>query len=226
MVTISTSVDGITADFPHPFLKQIHGEPTRKALVKMHKSLCENAAAVTSNQGGGNYGQIALLMTDKDYLEETKQTFTAPKNPGDDPPTALKPEDQPAVNDRYKQSQRIYKYYGNTDKALKKQIEATVEGDFLSTLRHELTGFNQVTALQMVTHLYTTYGYIDEVDIEDNLVAMMKLYDPEKPLATLTSQVEDGRAFGHIGLQSISENMMVTKGIYILQKKFFVVDLT
>eukprot|EP00978_Attheya_sp_CCMP212_P008919 scaffold21039_cov30-Attheya_sp.AAC.2 len=216
MVTTSTSVNRITADLPHPILIHIHGEPTRKALVKMHKRLCENAAAVTSNLGSGNHGHLALLMTDKEYLDETKQTFIAPKNPGDDPPTALKPEDQPIVNDWYKRNQSVYEKYRNTDKALKKQTEATVEEDFLSTLRHKLTGFNQVTALQMVMHLYSTYGDIDKVDIEDNLVTMMKPYDPETPLATLTSQLEDGRAFAHIGLQPISENMMVTKGITLL----------
>eukprot|EP00978_Attheya_sp_CCMP212_P021057 scaffold61089_cov59-Attheya_sp.AAC.4 len=123
----------------------------------MHKKLCENAAAVTSNLGGGNHGHLALILTDKDYLNETKNTFIAPKNPGDDLPTALKPEDQLIVNDRYKRNQRIFEKYGNTNKALKKQIKATVEEAFLSTLHHELTGFNQVTALQMVTHLYSTY---------------------------------------------------------------------
>eukprot|EP00978_Attheya_sp_CCMP212_P030651 scaffold113517_cov39-Attheya_sp.AAC.1 len=68
----------------------------------------------------------------------------------------------------------------------------------------------------MITHLYATYCDIDEVDIEDNKVAMMKAYDPEKPLATLTSQLEEGRDVAHIGLQPISENVMVTKGITLL----------
>eukprot|EP00978_Attheya_sp_CCMP212_P045444 scaffold346901_cov29-Attheya_sp.AAC.1 len=108
-------------------------------------------------------------MTDTAYFEETQLAFIAPTNPGDDPPTALNPLEQPFVNDRYKRNQRIYEKYGNTDKALKKQIKATVEAAFISTLRHhELTGFNQVTALQMITHLYATYGDINEVDIEDN----------------------------------------------------------
>eukprot|EP00978_Attheya_sp_CCMP212_P024376 scaffold76455_cov36-Attheya_sp.AAC.1 len=168
VTTNSTSVDGITTDFPHPILTQIHGEPMRKALVKMHKSLCENAAAITSNLGGGNHGHLALLMTDTVYFEETQLAFIAPTNPGDDPPTALNPEEQPFVNNRYKRNQRIYEIYGNTNMALKKQIEATVEGAFISTLRHELTRFNQVTALQMITHLYATYGDIEEVNIEDN----------------------------------------------------------
>eukprot|EP00978_Attheya_sp_CCMP212_P041797 scaffold244333_cov33-Attheya_sp.AAC.1 len=146
MVTNLTSVNGITTDFPHPVLTKIHGEPTRKALVKMHKSLCENEAAVTSNLGGGNHGHLALLMTDTAYFEETHLAFIAPTNPGDDPPSALNPEEQPFVNDRYKRNQRIYEKYGNTDKALKKQTEATVEAAFISTIRHELTGLNQVTA--------------------------------------------------------------------------------
>eukprot|EP00978_Attheya_sp_CCMP212_P005969 scaffold13447_cov59-Attheya_sp.AAC.2 len=129
----------------------------------MHKSLCENAAAVTSNLGDGNHGHLALLMTDEDYLEETKQTFNhAPKKPGDDPPTALKSKDQPFVNDHYKQNQRVYEKYRNINKALKKQIEATMKEAFISTLRHELTRFNQVTVLQMVTHLYTTNGDIEK----------------------------------------------------------------
>eukprot|EP00978_Attheya_sp_CCMP212_P015007 scaffold38563_cov24-Attheya_sp.AAC.1 len=90
--------------------------------------------------------------------------------------------------------------------ALKKQIKVTVEAAFISTLHHELTGFNQVTTLQMITHLYATYGDIDEIDIKDNKITMMKAYDPEKTLATLTSQLEEGRDFAHIGLQPISEN--------------------
>eukprot|EP00978_Attheya_sp_CCMP212_P021058 scaffold61089_cov59-Attheya_sp.AAC.5 len=45
---------------------------------------------------------------------------------------------------------------------------------------------------------------------------MMKPYDSEQPLATLTSQLEKGRSFAHIGLQTISKNMMVTKGITLL----------
>jgi hypothetical protein len=117
---------------------------------------------------------------DKDYLEETKDSFVAPKNQGNDPPTASKPEDQLTVNDRYKQNQRIFDKYENTDKALRNQIEGTVEEDFLITL--------------VVTHLYTTYGDIEDIDLEDNLVAiMMKPYDPELPLAKLTSQLVKGR---------------------------------
>jgi hypothetical protein len=38
MVTSSTSVDGLTADFPHPILKKIHGNPTMKEIVEMHKN--------------------------------------------------------------------------------------------------------------------------------------------------------------------------------------------
>jgi hypothetical protein len=68
-----------------------------------------------------------------------------------------------------------------------------VEEDFLSTLRHELTGFNQS---QMGTHLYTTYGDIDKVNIEENLVTMMKPYDPKKTLATSTSHWKTEKPLG------------------------------
>eukprot|EP00978_Attheya_sp_CCMP212_P005239 scaffold11617_cov53-Attheya_sp.AAC.6 len=161
--------------------------------------------------GGGNHGHLALLITDTAYFKETQIAFIAPTNPGDDPPTALNLEEQPFVNNHYKRNQCVYEKYGNTNKVLKKQIEATVEAAFISTLHHELTGFNQVTALQLIAHIYATYGDIDKVDIEDNKVTMMKAYNPEKTLATLISQLEEGRDFAHIGLQPISENVMVTK---------------
>jgi hypothetical protein len=217
MVTASTSVDGITADFPKT-IDKIHGEPTRRALIDMHKLLCTNAASVTTNLGGGNHGHLTLLITAEEYLEEAKQVFVVPLNPGDDPPTTSNPAEQSGANDKFKRQQRAFEKYHNADKALKKQIENTVEADFLSALNNELTGFGRVTALQMVTYLYKTYGKIDDEDIEKNNVDMMKPYDPELPLAKLTKQLEDGRSFAHIGQQIITEKMMISKGITLLRQ--------
>jgi hypothetical protein len=218
MVTASTSVDGITADFPKPVLGQIHGEPTREALIDMHKLLCTNAASVTTNLGGGNHGHLALLMTAKEYLEETEKVFVVPTNPGDDPPTTIKPEDQASANDKFKRQQRAFEKYHNADKALKKQIEHAVETGFLSAMNHELTGFSRVTSLALLTYLYKTYEKIDDEDIEKNNEKMMAPYDPELPLAKLTIQLEKGRAFAHIGRQLITENMMISKGITLLTR--------
>jgi hypothetical protein len=158
MVT-TTGVDGIIAAFPKSTIPPIHGEPDRITLIAMHKLLCANAASITTNLGGGNHGHLSLLMTAAEYLEETQKIFTPPTNPGEDPTTTKDPNDQASENDRFKRHVRVFEKYQNTDKALKQQIEETIESDYLSSLHNELTGYSRVTSLQMLQHLYKTYTF-------------------------------------------------------------------
>ena len=216
MVT-TTGVDGIIAAFPKSTIPPIHGEPDRITLIAMHKLLCANAASITTNLGGGNHGHLSLLMTAAEYLEETQKIFTPPTNPGEDPTTTKDPNDQASENDRFKRHVRVFEKYQNTDKALKQQIEETIESDYLSSLHNELTGYSRVTSLQMLQHLYKTYGRIDDTDIEKNNEKMMTAYDPELPIAKLTIQLENGRKFAHLGKQTITESMMISKGITLLR---------
>ena len=66
---------------------------------------------------------------------------------------------------------------------MKKQIVTTAEPVFLSPLVDQLTGFGQVTELTTLQHLFSGYGAIDEVDLEENAVKMMGTYDPAETLA-------------------------------------------
>ena len=68
----------------------------------------------------------------------------------------------------------------------------------------QLTGFIQATALQMLQNLFSPYGEIDEMNLEENAVKMMGLYKPVEPFSCLIDQLEKGRKFaravGHIFL--------------------------
>ena len=41
----------------------------------------------------------------------------------------------------------------------------------------------------MLQHLFTSYGGIDKIDLEENAVNMMEPYDPVEPLAQLIRQL-------------------------------------
>ena len=82
--------------------------------------------------------------------------------------------------------------YTAVDGALKKQIVPAVEPVFLSPLVDQLTGFGQVTSLTMLQHIFSRYGVIDEINLEENAVKMMEPYDPVEPLARLIEQLEKG----------------------------------
>ena len=53
----------------------------------------------------------------------------------------------------------------------------------LYPLVDQLTGFGQVSALTMLQNLFTSYGVINKIDLEENSVKIMGPYEPAKPLA-------------------------------------------
>ena len=60
-----------------------------------------------------------------------------------------------------------------------------MEPVFLYPLVDQLTGFGQVSALTMLRNLFTNYGAIYEIDLEANVVKMMRPCDPTKLLDRL-----------------------------------------
>eukprot|EP00978_Attheya_sp_CCMP212_P022997 scaffold69585_cov24-Attheya_sp.AAC.1 len=214
------SVDGTTADFPHPDIPKIHGEPNRDSLIAIHELLCENVSSVTTNQGGGNHGHLMLMLSAKAYKEQTKHDFLAPPNPGDAPAVASagdnRAQDQTSLDEAFKWATRLYNRYYTTNKAIKKQIESAVERDFIAELRDQLTSFSQVTAFDLMEHLYDNYGLIDDVNLEVNQVTMMKPYDPETPRALLVAQLQRVRTLANIGDQGLTDGMLISKGITLL----------
>ena len=74
---------------------------------------------------------------------------------------------QPATNIR------IFKGYKGTKKALKQQA---VNAMYLRTLAHCITGFANVTTKQMLTHLYTSYGFLSLADLQANNIRVPVQY--------------------------------------------------
>ena len=91
-----------------------------------------------------------------------------------------------------------------------------MEPVLLSPLVDQLTGFGQVSALTMLQHLFSSYGTIDAIDLDENAVKMMGPYDPAEPLAQLIKQSETGIEYARSGGQTISDAMIVSKGITLL----------
>ena len=82
----------------------------------------------------------------------------------------------------FKQNQALFRKYIAVDRALKKHIFSAVEPVFLSPLVDQLKGFGQVTALTMLQHMFSGYGSIDKINLEENTVKMMGPHDPAEPL--------------------------------------------
>ena len=110
----------------------------------------------------------------------------------------------------------MFRKYIPVSRALKNQIVTAVEPILLSPLVNELTGFGQVCALTMLNHLFYRYGVINKIYFKENKVKVMGPYDPSEPITGLIKQLEKGGKFKRSGGQTISNAMMMSKGITLL----------
>ena len=88
---------------------------------------------------------------------------------------------------QHKEDLRVLHLVENTELALKSQLIDTFEETFFRRLRNRHTGFFGITYLQMITHLYDSYGLITALDIIENEKRIDKPYDPSEVIDTYFS---------------------------------------
>ena len=102
-------------------------------------------------------------------------------------------QEQVLRTDKFRQNKALIRKYTAVDGSLKKQIITAVEPVFLSPLVNHMTGIGQVSALNMIQHLFSSYGTIDEIYLEENAVKMMGNYNPTEPIARFIKQLKKWR---------------------------------
>jgi hypothetical protein len=75
--------------------------------------------------------------------------------------------------------------------ALKKKIINVFEPMYLDVLNDNMVSFANISARDMLYHLFTTYGNITAVDLENNFEHMRLAWDPQQPVASLFKQIQD-----------------------------------
>ena len=68
----------------------------------------------------------------------------------------------------------------------------------------------------MLQHLFSSYWEIGEINFEENAVKMIGPYNPAEPLVQLIEQLKGGIQFLIAGGQTISDAMIMSKGITFL----------
>jgi hypothetical protein len=221
---MSTALDHIIAGFPHPILEPIIGTPTYETLANMHLQLNANAASVQSNLGNGQLGLLAITVSDAVYATLSALPCVVPVNPGSTPnvPPGTNAANTAFIVRGHTAALRIFREWITTDNAIKQQIISCVEPMYLRAMRHRITGFANVTAKQMIAHLYAVYGRLNSTDIQENDSRMKQPYDPNLPIEALYDQVEDGvnladaaeAAYTPAQIIAIAYNLIFATGIF------------
>jgi hypothetical protein len=83
--------------------------------------------------------------------------------------------------------------------ALKKQIISVFEPMYLDILNDNMVGYANISARDMLYHLFETYGNITAVDLKINFEHMRRAWDPQQPVESLFKQIQDCADYSEAG---------------------------
>jgi hypothetical protein len=94
---------------------------------------------------------------------------------------------------------QTHRTYTSVQQALEKQIISVFEPMYVDVLNDEMVGFANISTRTMLDHLFTTYGNIIAVDLENNFEHMRQAWDPQQPVESLFKQIQDYADYSETG---------------------------
>jgi hypothetical protein len=83
--------------------------------------------------------------------------------------------------------------------ALKNRIISVFERMYLDVLNDNMVGFSNISARDLLDHLFGTYGNITAVDLEISVEHMRRAWDPQQPVEYLFKQIQDCADYSEAG---------------------------
>ena len=204
-----------------PSLSSPSQAPTYQSLRTFQKALNHNAMSIHSTQT--RLGHLHLVITKAKYLEANDNVpFKVPTDPeatestdeeaDDDVDTGTVTSDTLQSIKTFELQQQKYFKYNATVVALRNLILNAVDNKYITDLEDDLTGYAKVSPLELMTHLWTSYGTVDDADHAANEEAMKKPWTPPEPIATLFDQLKKGQEFAARGNEVIDDTQLIRWG--------------
>ena len=196
-----SSQDEIVETFPCPTISLIIGQPNYEIVSEVHLYINANSGSVQSHLGNGALGLLFFTVLPAVYNTLNLIQFTHPGNPGSNPiiPSGSTGPQIADVCHQFSNAAKLYKQYNATDKALKQLLLGAVDDMFVRSLRNRHIRHTNVTTLQILTHLYTTYAKIKPSDLDANHDRMNAPYDADLLIKASFNQIEDSIDFASAG---------------------------
>ena len=185
---------------PYPALTPLgDARPNHVNLELLHRQLNANAMEINSARGGGQHGYLALLLSATDYNNiPNTQPWVATVHPGPAPMHAQAQPTGPQIaetNRQYKADLEEFQQATSIASILKKQLLEAVPNTYTALLSDRRFFYANVTVLQLLQHLDTTYGIVTADDLDENMNRLKAEWHPPVPLEELWKQVLDCKAF-------------------------------
>jgi hypothetical protein len=222
---MAASTMSATANFPFPVLTPIATDntpPTHATLQVLQRQLNANAMAVHSHHGGGLHGHLALVVSPARYaiLTNNAAPFPPPAAPPADaiiPAGATAAQIAEAVR-THAEDIRVFRCFHDTDKALVRAIMAATPTTYLDTIADPDLGYANISAIQILTHLFDTYGNLTPADRQANLTTMSRPWSPPASIESLFVQLETGQRFANNANEPIADSHLARMGYAIINQ--------
>jgi hypothetical protein len=107
---------------------------------------------------------------------------------------------------------QTYRTCTSIQQALKKQIISVFEPMYLEILNENMVGYVNISARDMLDHLFETYRNITAVDLEINLEHIRRAWDPQQPVETLFKQIQDCPDYSEAGGVPVGPSQQIKVG--------------
>jgi hypothetical protein len=104
-----------------------------------------------------------------------------------------------AAHHNWEADVQTYRTCTSVQQALKKQIISVFKPMYLDILNNNMVGYTNISARDMLDHLFETYGNITTVDLEINFEHMRRAWDPQQPVKTLFKHIQDCAKYSEAG---------------------------
>lgn len=219
----SNAVPALT--FPHPELTSIEGVPEFSSLQQLKRQLFANASAIHSTRGNGALGHAALVLGVAGYnaLANAGQVgapnnWIAPVHPGPEPviPAGATAAQINQIRDQYYRDLKEINTCNMVEASLKKQLIAAVDRDYICSLEDPNFGFAQVTTRQLIEHLDTAYGQVDQDALDVNRAELELPWEPTESIEPLYKRLIKCQQIAQAGNDPITDVTLVRVGRKIL----------
>ena len=210
-------------EIKHP--TKISKQPDFESLTTLYDQIKRCAQNVPSNNGGGNYGHLGLVVTATDYQLVSIVPFNRPANPGEFTIPAH-PQGGNYTADEIKVMKNIhddevreYEKVNQVEAALKQFIVEAIEEDYLLDLRNTLTGKLEGSIVYIMTQLFATYAKITAQSVlEKHLALVNTTYDPASPISKIFAKAQDYQKYASAFGDTVTANHLITICYNIFRK--------
>jgi hypothetical protein len=107
---------------------------------------------------------------------------------------------------------QTYRTCTSIQQALKKKIIGAFEPMYFEILNDNMVGYANISARDILDHLFETYGNITSVDLEINFEHMRRAWDPQQPVESLFKQIQDCADYSEAGGVPIGPSQQINIG--------------